>query len=383
MKIYKLYIASIIALAALVSSCSDSDSFDNKTFINATSLKSDVLIKRGVESAERTLQAAIAQPEGYDIKIIYKADFSLVEKFNSQYKEQAKPLPTENYEIANPEALIKSGSVLSSEVKVTFKKMNTLDEDLVYVLPISIDRGSNISILASKQTTYFVVKGAALINTVADIEKNNLSVNWSKPEVCNNLSQLTMEALIRVRDYERMISTVMGIEGSFLIRLGDANFPPNQIQIATSRGNFPDADSNKGLPLNEWVHIALTYDSKAKEMIVYVNGKVQSKSTTADLGTVNLGVGGQDGFYIGRSYADDRYLAGDISECRIWNVVRTQQEIANNAYYVEPTSLGLVTYWKFDDADGNLVKDHTGNGNNAVAKNALKWTSVNLPEKSK
>lgn len=383
MKIYKLYIASIIALAALVSSCSDSDSFDNKTFINATSLKNDVLIKRGVESAERTLQAAIAQPESYDVKIIYKADFSLVEKFNAQYNEQAKPLPAENYEIADPEALIKAGSVLSSEVKVSFKKMNTLDEDLVYVLPVSIDRGSNIGILASKQTTYFVVKGAALINTVADIEKNNLSVNWSKPEVCNDLSQLTMEALIRVRDYERMISTVMGIEGSFLIRLGDANFPPNQIQIATSRGNFPDADSNKGLPLNEWVHIALTYDSKAKEMIVYVNGKVQSKSTTADLGAVNLGVGGQDGFYIGRSYADDRYLAGDISECRIWNVVRTQEEIANNAYYVEPTSLGLVTYWKFDDADGNLVKDHTGNGNNAVAKNALKWTSVNLPEKSK
>ena len=55
-----------------------------------------------------------------------------------------------------------------------------------------------------------------------------------------------MEALIRARNFDRKISTVMGIEGYFLIRIGDAGFPPNQIQIATSDGNFPNADSNKG-----------------------------------------------------------------------------------------------------------------------------------------
>lgn len=383
MKIYKLYITSIIALSALFAACNDSDSFDNKTFINSSSLKEEVLIKRGIDVVEKTLQASVAQPEASDIKIVYKADASKVDKYNSLYKDHAMLLPSDNYTITEPEAVIKAGSVLSSEVKIVFKNLSTLNEDSVYVLPVSIDNVSVVGILESKQTTYYVVKGAALINTVADIEKNNLSINWAKPDVCNNLSQVTMEALFRARDYDRLISTVMGIEGRFLIRLGDANFPPSQVQIATSRGNYPDADSNKALPTNEWIHMAMTYDSGTNTMKIYINGKVQSSVTTQSIGTINLGVGGADGFYIGRSYADDRYLAGEIAECRIWNTVRTQEEIANNSYYIDPESPGLVAYWKFDDGDGNIVKDHTSNGNNAVAKNALKWNSVSLPEKSK
>jgi hypothetical protein len=114
-------------------------------------------------------------------------------------------------------------------------------------------------------------------------------------------------------------------------------------------------------------------------MILYVNGKIQGESTKS-LGSVSLGRGGVDGFNIGRSYADDRYLAGDISEARIWNIVRTQEEIANNPYSVSPDSEGLVTYWKFDDEESLIVKDHTGNNNNAKANKPLKWTKVSLPE---
>ena len=186
MKIYKLYITSIIALSALFAACNDSDSFDNKTFINSSSLKEEVLIKRGIDVVEKTLQASVAQPEASDIKIVYKADASKVDKYNSLYKDHAMLLPSDNYTITEPEAVIKAGSVLSSEVKIVFKNLSTLNEDSVYVLPVSIDNVSVVGILESKQTTYYVVKGAALINTVADIEKNNLSINWAKPDVCNN-----------------------------------------------------------------------------------------------------------------------------------------------------------------------------------------------------
>ncbi len=75
------------------------------------------------------------------------------------------------------------------------------------------------------------------------------------------------------------------------------------------------------------------------------------------------------------------YLAGDIAECRIWNVVRSQADIARDIYSVSPKSQGLVSYWKFDDETPLLVKDHTGNGNDATANKALKWTSVSLPER--
>ena len=71
-----------------------------------------------------------------------------------------------------------------------------------------------------------------------------------------------------------------------------------------------------------------------------------------------------------------------MSELRIWNYARSKDEIAENPYFVDPASQGLVAYWKFDEGSGALVKDYSVNGNNAVANGVLKWTQVSLPEKN-
>lgn len=358
----------------LVGGCQNDGSFDNKLYIKSDTKVGEILFTGAEADQERVLQSELAMPAEQDIRIMYKADISLVNTYNEAYYETAELLPAENYEWIEPEALIHVGTVLSTEARILFKGFSSLNREKVYVLPVTI-ADTNIDVLKSARTYYYVVRGASLINVVGDIDENYLSVNWTNPAVCNNLSQVTMEALIRVRNFDKMISTVMGIEGSFLIRIGDANFPSNQIQIATNRGNFPGSDVNKGLPLNEWVHVAFTYNTSDGEAIIYVNGRKQSEGTLT-VPSVNLG---NSGFYIGRSYDDNRWLAGEISECRIWNVVRTPQEIADNPYYVDPESEGLVAYWKFDEGAGNTVMDHSGNGNNAVSNNPLKWTPVKLP----
>ncbi len=378
MKRYNLYMILILVSLILFNSCRSEEDFDNKIYNVASSKVNNLLIKANIVNEERTLQAAIPKPEKNDISITYKADPSLVDTYNEAYYDNAIILPADFYELPEPTVTIAVGSVRSNETVIRFININQLNRDLVYVLPVTI-ASADIDILESARTTYFVFKGAALINVVADIEENYLHINeWKNPDVVNSLSEVTIEALIRCRNYDRLISTVMGIEGRFLIRIGDAGFPSNQIQISTSSGNFPDGDSNKGLPTDEWIHIALTYNSFDGAMKLYVNGVVQSE-TTKFIGTVDLGVDGVDGFYIGRSYDDGRYLAGEISECRIWNVVRTQEEIANNPYEVDPESEGLVAYWKCDDGGNNTVKDHTANGNDLTSKSDLKWTPVSLP----
>ena len=378
MKRYNLYMILILVSLILFNSCRSEEDFDNKIYNVASSKVNNLLIKANIVNEERTLQAAIPKPEKNDISITYKADPSLVDTYNEAYYDNAIILPADFYELPEPTVTIAVGSVRSNETVIRFININQLNRDLVYVLPVTI-ASADIDILESARTTYFVFKGAALINVVADIEENYLHINeWKNPDVVNSLSEVTIEALIRCRNYDRLISTVMGIEGRFLIRIGDAGFPSNQIQISTSSGNFPDGDSNKGLPTDEWIHIALTYNSFDGAMKLYVNGVVQSE-TTKFIGAVDLGVDGVDGFYIGRSYDDGRYLAGEISECRIWNVVRTQEEIANNPYEVDPESEGLVAYWKCDDGGNNTVKDHTANGNDLTSKSDLKWTPVSLP----
>ncbi|HBG39886.1 MAG TPA: hypothetical protein DDW85_00565 [Porphyromonadaceae bacterium] len=379
---YSFYFFPLSFLLMLFCSCNNDASFDNKVYIESISKVDNLLIKPNIVNEARILQTAIAQPEDKDITVTYQPAPSLVEVYNKAYYDHAVALPEVYYELPEPKVTIAAGSVRSSETSIHFKDINRLDRDSVYVLPVTIVH-ADLPVLQSAQTIYYVLKGAALINVVADMEDNYLHIDqWVTPTVVNNLSQVTMEALIRCRDYDRLISTVMGIEGRLLIRIGDAGFPSNQIQIATNKGNFPDSDSNKGLPTNEWTHVALTYDSSDGDMKIYVNGKVQSQGTKS-IGRVSFDVNGKDGFYIGRSYEDNRYLAGEFSECRIWNVVRTQEEIANNPFEVEPESEGLVAYWKCNDGAGNTVKDHTANGNHLASKNAIKWTPVSLPAKSK
>ncbi len=376
------YILTLLLSCIVFTSCrNDSGSFDNKVFIDGKASTSQLLVKAGVNSFTRTLTAAIAQPYATDVTVNYAISQSKVAKYNRMYEQEALILPEEYYTLSANSGNIIAGTIKADDVTLQFTDLDQLDREEVYVLPVSITK-SNMDILISDDTKYYVIKGASLINVVGDIEENYLTIDWQDPSVVNNLSELTLEALIRCRNYDRQISTVMGIEGSFLIRLGDAGYPSNQIQIATSGGNFPSADSNKGLPTNEWIHIALTYNSTSGESVLYVNGKEQG-SRVKSIGDINLGRSGTGGFCIGRSYADERYLAGEISEVRIWNKVRTIEEIVNNPYYVSPDSEGLVAYWKFDDKSTFRVKDYSGNGNDALANSELKWTPVELPESTK
>ncbi len=375
------YVGGLLGAVLLLSGCKDEGTFDNNIYLVTPKLET-ILNKPYVITDERVLQIGIAKPEVEDIRADFTVETSLVDHYNKAHSEQAVLLPEEYYSLVDNSTVIAAGSVISNPITIHFDNINTLDMDMVYVLPVKVSN-TNLRVLDSESITYYVVRGGALINVVADLEDNYLyTTAFKNAAPLNGLTQFTLEALIRVRNFDRMISTIMGIEGHFLIRLGDANFPPNQIQVATSSGNMPSSDATKILDANKWVHVAITFNGTAPRNIkVYVNGRLQSQATT-NLTSRNFGTAGINGFQIGRSYEDARFLAGDFSECRIWNVERTEEEIAANPYDVPVDSPGLVAYWKCNDGGGSVVMDHTENENHLVAKSAIRWTPVSLPEKN-
>lgn len=171
---HKSYIFFVLMLAFLVGSCQkDEGSFDNKLYIQEKTKVGELLLKAGVNNVERTLRCGLAKPAESEINITYKVDESLVEKYNKAYYDKAIALPTANYELAEPKAKIVAGGVLSTEAIVSFKNLSELDRDKVYVLPVTI-ADANIDILQSARTYYYVIKGAALINVVGDIDENFL-----------------------------------------------------------------------------------------------------------------------------------------------------------------------------------------------------------------
>lgn len=348
---------------------------------NANSTQVDNLLLKGAPEAEGTLLTQLAQPAEKTCRITYYPTPSLLEQYKAIYKptKPVEVLSKEYYDLPDGVSIVQQGGVKGSPVKVLFKNLTNLDREKVYILPFHAS-SSDIQLLESQATHYFVLKGAALINTVASGKENYFGIaNGANYPKLNGLTQMTAEALIKVNKFGRLISTIMGIEGAFLLRIGDAGVPDNQLQVATSFGNLTDAAWV--IPTGRWVHVAMTLDGS--ELNVYIDGVKKGSTKHSSVSYVNWDARGDRGFYIGYSYENNRYLDGDFSECRVWNRALSQEEIQSkdHFYSVDPASEGLVAYWKFNEGEGNVIKDATANHYHLRAASAVTWSDVELPAK--
>lgn len=379
------YIATLLLAAGALTACQeDMENYDNKVFDSASPSEkvNTMFIKADTPDQIKTLTASVAQPLDHDLTVIYRAAPELVPHYNSLYGESAEALPAGNYAIEDPEAVIVHGAVVSSPVEVKFLNFADLDVEKVYVLPVTI-ASSEIPVLESNRTSYFVIKGAALINVVADMARNYTQL--SGPGNCpglKDIEQLTVEMLVYPRSFERDgmeagISTLLGEEGEFLLRTGDGN-PNNQLQLATSNGKITDSEWQ--LDTNKWTFLTFIFDGTAGTVEVYFNGEKKGETHTTKYKTVNWNT---NDFYIGYSYSAKRWFDGDFSEVRVWNRILTREEMLakNHFYSVSPQSEGLVAYWKFNEGAGRIVKDYA-NGYDMVANADIKWDSVELPAKN-
>lgn len=99
------------------------------------------------------------------------------------------------------------------------------------------------------------------------------------------------------------------------------------------------------------MHIAVVWDAVNGERIYYQNGKQVAYSNQKMSGSVTL----TSNCYVGKSYNEERYIPGEISELRVWSVARTPEQIAGNMYGVSPESEGagglleIQRGFRFDD----------------------------------
>ena len=372
--------------------------FDNRVFIDQNTNVTTLLVKQSTESDEHSFRAATPKPVDKEGGLLFEADADRVANYNRMSGEEAAMLPENYYEIVGGKTSIPVGTNRSTDVTVRFHNLGELDTEALHVLPVTLRKADGVTVLESARTIYYVLRGAAIINVVADLQDSNyisfdktLDGQSASCKVLNGLNAVTMEALVRCSDYvlEPGIKTVMGIEGHCLIRISDNGLEPNQLQVVMptsyATANFTDATTCL-IPANEWTHIAVTCDVGTGHLVVYINGETVLDKTGNQFVPVNLGQPKADAqqkdhfFHIGYSYAAGRELHGEICEVRIWNTVRTQEQIAANVYEVDPASEGLVAYWKFDEGSGETIRDHTGNNNSGSAHETLKWNQVSLPE---
>ena len=391
-KFNKIFLALTAVLA--LGSCQEDlglDVYENQLYMSSSE-RTKLLYVSTEHSYSEVITASIAKPAEEVVNIRYGVDDSMVDVYNTLYKDNAVMLPHENYYFSSYTAKINAGDVNSGSINIEFKDVLDLDKNVRYVLPVAI-KESNMKILETRATKYYIFQGANLVNIVADMHDNYCDIDWQNPKVVTGLQEVTMEALVNANwsmECGDKMCTIMGIEGYFLMRVGDVGHEKNEFQFC----GYPNGISNGPLiDYQKWTHIALTMSLATGEATIYVNGVRQPQSTTVTtsnwkaLGGISFDIDesvcNYPDFHIGTAYNNTRNLCGYLAECRIWNRVLSAEELADQRvrpYYVDPKSDGLVAYWKFNEGSGSTIIDRTGNGNNAIAKYPVKWVEMTLPE---
>jgi hypothetical protein len=389
MKFYKIYFAIIAFLSVAVIGCNRTESgdvpFDNMVYIDAASVKnvSTLTYKSTAVDTAITIRAAMALPEQRDINITYKIDASLVSQFNAANHVAYEMLPTSHYALPDMKTIILKGTVISPSIRIEVIGVNQIPDGKIYVLPVTIDQSDGITLLNGAKTLYFIVKKGSIIFTSA-----NMTRNFFKPAniTSGNTSfdKVTMECLAKFNSFKTeaidgtTISSVMGTEGNFLLRIGDKD-DKTQMELVSKVGVLPGPK----LQTNRWYHIAATYDNVEGKMIIYLDGEPVAQYGFSNTTKINFAATNSweevTGFHIGTSWDVKRWMDGDMCECRIWSVARTQDELIENMYQVDPNTSGLYAYWKMNEESGSVIHDFTGNGHDATANADLSWTPADLP----
>ncbi|AXJ01294.1 Concanavalin A-like lectin/glucanases superfamily protein [Cyclonatronum proteinivorum] len=125
-----------------------------------------------------------------------------------------------------------------------------------------------------------------------------------------------------------------------------------------------DLQGQTDVPAQQWSHVAFTYDVTTNSRVVYLNGVADGSDTS---GGPFLGEGT---VFIGR-WNDGNFLNGQFDELRIWNRVRSPEEIRQNMHRTisqsEPDFQDLTAYYRFDEGEGTIAHDLRGGFHATIA----------------
>ncbi|MES2774408.1 MAG: MopE-related protein [Bacteroidota bacterium] len=204
------------------------------------------------------------------------------------------------------------------------------------------------------QTALSFVKASSQYVTVP----HNASINLASP--------CTIEALVNYTG-----------QNCTLVDKGDYDFLVS-LNPNTNQNKLGYFDKTAGtwlystgtVPQGTKTHVAVVFSGG--NVTFYING-VASGGGSAPVSQDNLPMN------IGRqqpSACQCNWFNGTMDELRIWNVARTQAQLAANMNGAVPTnSSGLAAYYKFDEGSGTTTADATGHGNNGTLINGPTFVS--------
>lgn len=241
-----------------------------------------------------------------------------------------------------------------------------------------------------KATCSVLVREGPKSGTTIDMSNTYFEVPTN--DAFNSMAAVTLEAWVLIGSGSAEQS-FLGTEGVFLIRAQSGSFMAVHGGGASEGWQNPgwtqgsEAKATTAAEAGEWHHVAgVCAEGK---ITLYVDGAqvAQSDVVITDPMPMNGIEGYVDNasnpniFMVGNAYGRNRYLNGNIAYVRVWNVARTQEQIAANMAKKTPTGTGLVANWYFTEGEGDTITNHASvSGLNLTPKDgSINWVSGTLP----
>ena len=370
------YLLLIMFWVAVLSACTNAEPLKDTLYFTGT--ENSPAVKYTIDGPADigvTVSASCQTMSDQLIKV--KVDSDKLEGYNMEYGKKYKMVPVEDYMLSNDEIVLKAGENISEQLVFSLLRTTSFEEGATYCVPITItDVRGDMPVLESSRTIYLVLNQVMIVNAAA-LSRTNMQLPFEDDPSLAGVPQVTMEARVKVNNFATAnpyISTVMGVEEEFLLRFGDTTIKPNQIQLAG--GGYPVTGKTE-FEVNKWYHLAVVFDGASIKL--YVDGKLDGQVDAPRGPIVLCGKTDKRRFCIGSSL-NSRYLDGAISEVRVWKKALTQNEIQNNMCYISSDNYqDMIAYWRFNEGEGDIVRDWTGNGWNINM--SLDWVEgVRCPE---
>ena len=385
----KKYMNSALAAAVVLglAACNEADRFD----YNQDDLAFAMIT--GTESSPLTADQILADeiPVTYsfsisttgvvkeDVNVHISYDSLAVARYNERYHTSYAAAPRNTFVINDEFVVIKKGNAISPMTSVTLRDNKFIEEGVNYVIPLAVayvdddkaqilEASKNLFIKIGKtmETFSLDIPGTGVYSTYSLGEGYDLSGAWTLEIKAHpyNMKSRGADQLCRLCCWNEDGG------GQVLLRFNENGKPWKTLDIVAPNGRYvtgattEDASGEGVFNVNQWYMISIVWNGS--DMSVYINGEKDTPWQNT--------ISGSQGFHLNRfeigmswgGYGGPQSYTGRMAEMRIWNIARSQSDIASTQCSVDPKSEGLVGYWKMNEGEGHIFHD-------SVAGNDMDW----------
>jgi hypothetical protein len=139
-------------------------------------------------------------------------------------------------------------------------------------------------------------------------------------------------------------------------------------------GGFYSLTGSTSLTLDEWHHVAATYDGQVLRL--YVDGIVDAELNLETPVTPDLV--GASSVTLAAAFPSTAekagFFKGSLDEVRIWEVARPQADLISSASQEKISDANLIGYWMMNEGKGSEINDSSGKGNRGHTQNDPLWS---------